>query len=496
MVDTDGNYVVTLADLQLPQALPTLTLIVTTLNGTLVTNPFLSAAGSANVTLTHGVTYRIFAAGLADATVSAGLFSASVAPAGGGSPVYSKVVPVGTVASIGSTALSAGGTYTLKLTDLALPTALTTVGAVAVVNGQVASQLTAAGTSAPFTGIAATYQVYAAATTAATGSYAVSIAPSGGAAVLSAARAVSAPGAAGPVAYSYDTTVATAGSYTLELSDFSFPRSFVSLTAVAVQGGAALGTPLTVPGTQTLNAGAGPLSVLVFAQSDAAGSLFGVDLTSGGGAAPVLAATQGVGLLFTVRQVSIAAAGNYAVNVSDVGFPAQLASFAVIVTSGSGHVGQIYGGGAFNFPATPGNYFINFIAQPNSTELAGTYALSVAPGPSVDLTSNVSTIGSGNTVRLKWTSQNATTCTASGGGWSGTLDPQGEQTSPAITTTTTFTLTCSGENASASDSVTVNVTSPPTQPSDSGGGGGALDVGFLLLLAGWVAGRSYIRHAP
>jgi hypothetical protein len=492
-VDTDGNYVVTLADLQLPQALTTLTLIVTTNDGTLVTNPFLTAAGSTTVALTHGVTYRIFAAGLADPTVNAGLFGASVTAVGGASPVYSKVIPVGTVAAVAATSspLTAGGSYTLTLTDLALPTALATVGAVAVANGQVAAQLTAAGTSAPFTSVAATYQVFAAATSTTTGSYAVSLA-SGGTAALSVARAVSASGTTGPVAYSYDTTVTTAGSYTLGLTDFSFPKSFASLSAVAVQAGAALGTPLTVAGTQSVTAAAGPLSVLVFAQADPAGGLFGVDLGASG-ATPLLSATQGVGQLFIARQVSITSAGNYAVNVSDVGFPAKLANFAVVVTSGASQVGQIYGGGAFNFAATPGNYFINFIAQPDSTALAGTYALSVAAGPSATLTSDVSTVGSGGTVNLKWSSENATSCTASGGGWTGTLATSGNQTSPAITTDTTFTVSCSGEGTSASASVKITVTTPPAQ--SSGGGGGSIDVLLLLVLLGWVIGRSYIRHA-
>jgi len=403
---------------------------------------------------------------------------------------------------VGSAALSAGGSYTLQLTDLALPTALTTVGAVAVANGQVVTALSVAGASQPFTSVAATYQVYAAATTTTTGSYAVSLVPSSGAAALSVARAVSAPGATGPTAYSFDATVATAGSYTLGLSDFGFPKSFASVTAVAVQAGAKLAAPLTVPGTQSVTAAAGPLSVLVFAQGDPAGSIFGIDLTGTGGAAPILSATQGVGQLFVARQVSISAAGNYAVNVSDVGFPAPLASFAVVVTSGSSQVGQVYGGGAFNFPATPGNYFINFIAKPDETATtgkyqAGTYAISVVPGPSVDLTSDVTTIGSGNTVHLTWTSQNATSCSASGG-WSGALGSAGSQTSPAITTDTTFTLTCSGENTQSSASVTVHVTAPPAPSSGGGGGGGSLDIGFLLMLAGWLIirllGSRYVRN--
>jgi hypothetical protein len=485
-VGSDGSYVVSLTDLQLPHSLPVLTLVVTTTTGTFVTNPPLTAAGSANVTLQKGVTYRIFGAAQADSTANAGLFSASVSPAGGGAPAYSKVVPVGSVVAIGSAALNAGASYTLKLADLSVPTPLASLGAVVATSGQVVAQLTSAGSAPAFTAIAATYQVFAAASTSTTGSYAVSLTPAGGPPALSAARAVSAPGGTGPVAYSFDAAVATAGSYAFDLADFALPTSFASLTAVVFQNGALLGTPLSVPGTQNVNLSAGPLSVLVFAQPGSGGSLFGIDLTPGGtGATPIFAATQGVGQLFTARQVSITAAGNYAVHVSDVGFPTPLATFAVIVTRGSAHFGSIYGGGAFAFAAQPGNYLINFIAKPSGPDQAGTYSLGVGVGPSVKLQSDATTVGSGGTVHLNWSSQNATDCTASGG-WSGSQALQGTATSPALTAATTFTLTCSGAGTTDSQSVTVNVTSPPAKS----GGGGALDIGILVLLSGLVIGRS------
>jgi len=54
----------------------------------------LTTAGSATINLQHGVNYLIFTAGLADATVNAGLYSATVSPAGGGAPVFSKMLTV------------------------------------------------------------------------------------------------------------------------------------------------------------------------------------------------------------------------------------------------------------------------------------------------------------------------------------------------------------------------------------------------------------------
>jgi hypothetical protein len=489
-VSSDGSYVVSLSDLKLPQALPTLALVITTLDGTFITNPPLLAAGSATVTLQHGVTYRIVAAGQTDGTVNAGLFSASVTPSGGGAPVFSAVAPIGAVAPLAIVTLNSGGTYTLSTSDLTYPAALTGLGAVVATNGQVVAQLTSAGSSPAFTAGTGSYQVFALATAATTGSYAVSLTQQGGSPALSVARAVTATGGATPSVYSYDTNVPTAGNYAFNLADFGFPSSFASLKTIAVQNGAMIGQPLSISGTQNLAAAAGPMSLLVFAQPGAAGSLFGVDLTASG-AASTFATTQGVGTLFSARQVSITSAGNYAVNVGDVKFPAALSTFAVIVTQGSTQFGSIYGGGAFLFPATPGNYFVNFIAKPNGTDQSGTYSMSVAPGPNVKLHSDVTTVASGGVVHLDWTSENATDCTASGG-WSGSQLLSGTAVSGALKADTTFTLTCAGQGTTAAQTVTVSVTAPQT--GGGGGGGGSISVDLALLLLGLVVHRSARRN--
>lgn len=500
-VSSDGSYVVTLADLKLPQPLPTLTLLVTTAGGTLVTNPALTSPGStasATVTLQHGVTYRMLAVGAADSTVNAGLFSATVIPVAGGAPAYSKLVPVGTVDSVATVTLNAGGAYTLALSDLAYPAALTSLGAVIAVNGQVTAQLAAAGTSQPFTAVAGNYQVFAAASAAAAtapaiaaGSYALSVAAAGSTPALSIARAVSPLAGSTPSSYSFDGNIASAGSYTFDLIDFSFPTSFTSLSGVVVQNGAIVGQPLKLAGNQTVTAAAGPVSVLVFSQPGSGGSMFGADLKSGS-AGVILETTQGVGALFSARQVSITTAQNYAVNVSDLKFPAALGTFAVVVTQGSTQLGYIYGGGAFNFPATPGNYFINFIAAPTGDDKAGTYSLSMAPGPTVtSFTSDVTSVASGGVVHLKWSSANADSCTASGG-WTGTQLVSGEATSAALTTNTTFTLTCSGEGTTDVKSLPITITAA-APASGGGGGGGSVGTDLLLFLLGMVVYR--LRHA-
>ena len=80
--------------------------------------------------------------------------------------------------------------------------------------------------------------------------------------------------------------------------------------------------------------------------------------------------------------------------------------------------------------------------------------------PTVSLAVNPATVASGGTTALSWTTNSATSCTASGG-WSGTKTPVGSTTSAALTASTTFTLTCTGVGGTGSDSKTVTVVVPP-----------------------------------
>jgi len=114
------------------------------------------------------------------------------------------------------------------------------------------------------------------------------------------------------------------------------------------------------------------------------------------------------------------------------------------------------------------------------------------PAPTVTLNANPTSVAVNATVTLDWTSTNATSCMASGGGWTGAKQPQGSEQSPALSNTTQFTLTCTGTGGSASDTADVTVTpggggGGGSGDSSSGGGGslGWLSIGFLALFAGW-----------
>ena len=87
------------------------------------------------------------------------------------------------------------------------------------------------------------------------------------------------------------------------------------------------------------------------------------------------------------------------------------------------------------------------------------------PQPTLTFSANPTTINSGQSSTLTWSTTNATSCNASGA-WSGTRSTSGNQ-SVSPTATSTYTLTCNGTGGSVNRSVTVTVnptTPPPPSP--------------------------------
>jgi probable HAF family extracellular repeat protein len=119
------------------------------------------------------------------------------------------------------------------------------------------------------------------------------------------------------------------------------------------------------------------------------------------------------------------------------------------------------------------------------------------PSLTVTLSASPTPIVSGGSTTVTWTSVNATTCTASGGGmgdgWAGTSQATNgsvmvtEPVAVASPLTLTFTLTCSnsgtGQATAASTKVVINPT-PAATDSGAGGGGGEVDPWSLLGLTG------------
>jgi hypothetical protein len=74
----------------------------------------------------------------------------------------------------------------------------------------------------------------------------------------------------------------------------------------------------------------------------------------------------------------------------------------------------------------------------------------------VTLSAAPTSIASGASSTLTWSSTNATSCTASGS-WSGTLATSGTQSTGALTASQTYNLSCTGTGGTATQSVTVAV---------------------------------------
>lgn len=90
-----------------------------------------------------------------------------------------------------------------------------------------------------------------------------------------------------------------------------------------------------------------------------------------------------------------------------------------------------------------------------------------AASPTVTFAASPTSIASGGSSTLTWSTTNATSCTA-GNGWAGTKGTSGSIAVGPLSQTTTYTLSCTGTGGSASGSATVTVTPPaPVAPTVS-----------------------------
>ncbi len=80
--------------------------------------------------------------------------------------------------------------------------------------------------------------------------------------------------------------------------------------------------------------------------------------------------------------------------------------------------------------------------------------------PTVTISASPTSVVSGGSTQLSWSTSNATSCTASGG-WAGAKATGGNETISGLTQNRTYTLTCSGDGGSITGSASVTVTQPP-----------------------------------
>ncbi len=79
--------------------------------------------------------------------------------------------------------------------------------------------------------------------------------------------------------------------------------------------------------------------------------------------------------------------------------------------------------------------------------------------PIVDITADDTSIDSGDSTTVRWTSNYATSCSASGGrnGWAGSKNTNSSFFTGSLSSDTTYSITCTNSYGSANDSVTVRV---------------------------------------
>jgi hypothetical protein len=484
-----GSYQLTLTDDVFPAPLSSLQLIAIQSG---VANPtpvfLLTAAGPASSATLDAGTYDLFVVAEANSSTPAGLYSVLISGGPANATVLATTQPVGQLTAATPIAVPRAESISLLVADLATPSALASLQGAVTQGATVLTQFSSPGPTTVSAAAGNAQLLIWAQPDAGTGqgSYGAYAYDSSSTLVDVAEPVVDST----HVGYAFSSRLATAGSYQLNLNDFSLPQAFGALSAVVAQRAAILTTAGGAAGsasTATLSPQAGTVNIVVLPVLAASGDngLFGVSLATQSTGAIAFQATQGVGALFSSQTVQIPSAGPYVADLVDLGFPASLGSLSLIVTSGQSVVSEITGAGKGAFTVTtPGTYVLNVLAQVGSAADYGMYGLELAAGvaPTVTLTASASSVSSGQGVTLTWSSTNASSCTASAtpavSGWSGTLATSGSQTSGALTAATTFSLSCEGDGVTTTATASVSIGAA----SGSHGGGGGFTTSTLLAL--------------
>ncbi len=136
-------------------------------------------------------------------------------------------------------------------------------------------------------------------------------------------------------------------------------------------------------------------------------------------------------------------------------------SAAATLSSGSATVTVPAGALATGTDTLTATYTPDTASSATYNSATGTGTVTVTSStlqPTVTLAADPTSIASGASSTLTWSSTNATSCTASGG-WTGAEAISGTQ-SVSPTLTTSYTLTCTGAGGSASATATVAISAP------------------------------------
>jgi hypothetical protein len=493
-VVTAGSYTFTYADAQFPVALkvaPTLALFK---GSTAIAVPV--PASPAVITLAAG-TYTLLAFAQADPVAQTGLYGIVVTGPALVAPLVNSIYPVGLFAPPSQVSNPSAQSVALTVTDFTFPTALAGARAVVTEGGTLLGSASAGAGASSFMAPAGVLQVWSVGTAGTgPGTYEVDL-TANSVSLLQSAAAVNGGGA---LAYGFVTPKPlAAGSYQATANDFEFPSALSNLQFAVAQNGAVL-KQQTGAGSLAFTAVEDRVVLLVAATPVTGGyGLVDVNIQTSG-SSPQLEYDQiqpvGASLPFTPQPISIGTSNDYVVTLADLQFPAQFGTLALIGTSNGAVLGKVYAGGTFDLSATPGNYQFFIVAIPAAQQQYGLYALQVLEAPpTVTLSASPTSVVTGGSTTLSWTTTNSATCTGSGGTFTGNRATGSGSATVTVAATTTYTLSCTGPGGSAENSVTVTA-STMTSGGGGGGGGGGIGVPMLGLLGLLVLGRLRPIMAP
>jgi hypothetical protein len=484
-VATAGAYTFTYTDQQFPVALKSPPSLALFQGSQQIAVPL--PASPAVINLSPG-TYQLFAIAQADPTMMAGLYGITISGPQGVAPLLNSAFPVGLLAPASPLNNPSAQSVTLTVTDYAFPVALASASAMVTSGATTLGMASAAGGASTFAAPVGALQVwnYGAAGTAAgsnAGTYEVDV-TSTSAALLQSAFGVN---NGGSFAYAIvSPKPLAAGSYQATVNDFELPAGFSTVQFAVAQNDAVLQKASAV-GTLNFTATAGAVVLLVDATPPTNGSgLFDVNVSQN--AQLVFDQVQPVSAVggFTSQTITLGTSGNFDVTLTDLMFPAQFGTLALVGSSDGAVLGKVYGGGTFTIAATPGNYQFTVVAFPAAQQQYGLYGIQIVNSPpTVTLSATPTTVVANGLTTLSWKTTNATACTASGGTFTGSQQTGTGSTSVSVAATTTYTLTCTGPGGSAAQTATVTATPAPA----SSGGGGEIGLGMAGLLGLFVLAR-------
>ena len=316
----------------------------------------------------------------------------------------------------------------VTLTDLEIPAELTSAGVVVtqagaiVGSGQLTNPATNASVSLPAASGVYTLSVFGVpGASYSVGSYSLCVAPKASpsncitqSATGAASGANDSPSFAGTIAaqnsakdptvstLSTTLSVATAGSYTFNFTDLSFPTALNTAPNLALFQG----SQVIIPPGQTgpaiasgtaLTLSTGQYTLLSIAQADQTiqQGLYQITIAGPSGTQPLLSTAIPVGLLPAAAMFLNPSAQSVTLTVSDYGFPGALASASALLTAGGTVVGATSAaGGAQSFAAPAGTLALWTYGSMGST--AGTFSADVSAGPT-DLYTIAQSVGAAGT---------------------------------------------------------------------------------------------------